>query len=266
LVEKMYNLISLSPPPPILTLLAHRIRWQILSALVHSDQRASELVELLNQPQNLISYHLQKLRQSGLVRIQHSRADGREIYYSLDLDRARQLYLSAGETLHPGISEKAMQTSGFDSEILKARVLFLCTHNSARSQMAEGILRARSGGSIEAFSAGTEPTSVHPLAIRALQELNINISDQQSKNLQDFQGQKFDYIITVCDRAREVCPIFPEDPVQIHWSFPDPTEVEGTESQRLSSFREIALQLNTRIAYLLLIMQRKVEEKNLEAQ
>jgi ArsR family transcriptional regulator, arsenate/arsenite/antimonite-responsive transcriptional repressor / arsenate reductase (thioredoxin) len=258
--------ITLSQPPGILTLLSHKIRWQILSALVQSDQRASELVELLNQPQNLISYHLQKLRHSGLVHIQRSRADGREVYYSLDLDRARQLYFSAGESLHPAISDKASQTDEFPNRKIQARVLFLCTHNSARSQMAEGILRERSSGRIKAFSAGTEPTSVHPLAIRALQELNINISDQRSKNLKDLLGQEFDYIITVCDRAREVCPVFPDDPVQIHWSFPDPTEVEGTESQRLAAFREIALQLNTRIAYLLLIIQRKVEEKNLETQ
>jgi ArsR family transcriptional regulator, arsenate/arsenite/antimonite-responsive transcriptional repressor / arsenate reductase (thioredoxin) len=247
----------LSQPPGILTLLSHKIRWQILSALVQSDQRASELVELLNQPQNLISYHLQKLRRSGLVHNQRSRADGREVYYSLDLDRARQLYFSAGESLHPAIGDKTAQTGDFTSDEIKVRVLFLCTHNSARSQMAEGILRKRSGRNIEAFSAGTEPTIVHPSAIRALQEMNIDISRQQSKSLQEFLGQNFDYIITVCDRAREACPVFPGDLEQIHWSFPDPVEVEGSESQRLTAFREIAYQLNTRIGYLLLAIERK---------
>jgi protein-tyrosine-phosphatase len=257
----MSNAITLSQPPGILTLLGHRIRWQILSALVQSDQRATELVDLLNQPQNLISYHLQKLRRSGLVHIQRSRADGREVYYSLDLDRTRQLYFSAGESLHPAISDKAMQTGELDTEKLKARVLFLCTHNSARSQMAEGIMRKRSGGNIDVFSAGTEPTAVHPLAIIALQEMGIDIAHQHPKSVQGFLGQNFGYIITVCDRAREVCPVFPGDPVQIHWSFPDPVEVEGSESQRLAAFREIALQLNTRIGYLLLAMGRKSKEQ-----
>lgn len=253
----MEKVVTLTQPPAILTLLSHHIRWQILSALVQSDQRATELVELLNQPQNLISYHLQKLRRSGLVHIQRSRADGREVYYSLDMDRARQLYFSAGESLHPAISDNVSKADEFTSGKLNARVLFLCTHNSARSQMAEGILRKRSGENVEAFSAGTEPTSVHPLAIRALQGMSIDIAHQRSKSVQEFLGQNFDYIITVCDRAREVCPVFPGDPVQIHWSFPDPVEVEGSESLRLAAFREIGLQLNTRIGYLLLAIGRE---------
>jgi protein-tyrosine-phosphatase len=257
----MAKAITLPQPPEILTLLSHRIRWQILSALVQSDQRATELVDLLNQPQNLISYHLQKLRRSGLVHIQRSRADGREVYYSLDLDCTRQLYFSAGESLHPAISDKAMNTSEFDTEKRKAGVLFLCTHNSARSQMAEGILRLRSNGRVEVYSAGTEPTAVHPLAINALQEMGIDIAQQQPKSVQEFLGQNFDYIITVCDRAREVCPVFPGYPLQIHWSFPDPVEVEGSESQRLAAFREIALQLNRRIGYLLLTMGLKSKEQ-----
>lgn len=254
-------MVSLSQPPVILTLLSHRIRWQILAALAQSDRRARELVELLHQPQNLVSYHLQRLRRSGLVRVQRSRADGREIYYSLDMDRVRQLYFSAGESLHPAVSEEGLQTGDVLPPKLKARVLFLCTHNSARSQMAEGLLRVRSGGSVEAFSAGTAPTAVHPLAIRTLQEMNIDISAQRAKSVQEFLGQQFDYIITVCDRARELCPVFPGDPVQIHWSFPDPVEVEGTEEQRLAAFREIALQLNTRIGYLLMVIQRKFSEQ-----
>jgi protein-tyrosine-phosphatase len=124
--------------------------------------------------------------------------------------------------------------------------------------MAEGILRTRGNGRIEVFSAGTAPSEVHPLAIRALQAQIIDISQHRSKHLQEFLGQDFDYIITVCDRAREVCPIFPGDPVQIHWSFPDPVEVEGTENERLAAFREIALQLNTRIGYLLMVLERSL--------
>jgi ArsR family transcriptional regulator, arsenate/arsenite/antimonite-responsive transcriptional repressor / arsenate reductase (thioredoxin) len=253
----MPRLSLLSQPPTILTILSHTIRWQILAALAHSDRKASELVALLKQPQNLVSYHLQKLRQTNIVHIQRSRSDGREIYYSLDLDQAKQLYFSAGDALHPALGGEGSLLGDTISSELKGRVLFLCTHNSARSQMAEGILRSRSNGKVEVFSAGTEPTSVHPLASRALQEMSIDITNQRSKRVQEFLGQNFDYIITVCDRAREACPVFPGDPEQIHWSFPDPVEVEGTECQRLVAFREIAMQLNTRIGYLLLVFGRK---------
>lgn len=248
-------------PPVILTLLGHPIRWQLLTALVHSDQRAQELVELLERPQNLVSYHLHQLRRSGLVRDQCCRADRREIYYSLDLELTRQLYFAAGQSLHPAFGEIASQSDEIVRTGTKARVLFLCTRNSARSQMAEGLLRSRSGERIAVFSAGTEPSFVHPLAIRALRDLNIDINQHRSKGLQEFSGQNFDYIITVCDRLREACPVFPGAPQQIHWSFPDPVEVEGSESERLAAFREIALQLNTRIAYLLLVIEREANDK-----
>lgn len=257
----MSNPLAPSYPPAILTLLGHPVRWQLLMALVHSDRRAQELVELLERPQNLVSYHLLQLRQSGLVRDRRSRADRRGIYYSLDLERARQLYFAAGQSLHPAFGEKALPSDKMVSPGIKPRVLFLCTHNSARSQMAEGLLRWRSGENIDVFSAGTEPGVVHPLAIQALRELNIDISQHRSKSLQEFLRQDFDYIITVCDRVREACPVFPGDPQQIHWSFTDPVEVEGSESERLAAFREIALQLNTRIAYLLLVIERKANDK-----
>ena len=104
---------------------------------------------------------------------------------------------------------------------MKTRVLFLCTHNSARSQMAEGLLRQLGRNEFEVFSAGTEATRVHPLAIEAMKELGIDISAQSSKTLDRYRGQKFDYVITVCDRANEQCPIFTDDPVRIHWSTRD---------------------------------------------
>ncbi len=256
----MSEVLALSQPPAILTLLGHRLRWQLLTVLAQSDRRAYELVRLLKQPQNLVSYHLQQLRRYGLVQAQRSRADGREIYYSLDLERAKQLFFDAGESLHPALGETSPQFAHEVSTGRKPQVLFLCTHNSARSQMAEGLLRSRGGERIEVFSAGTEPSAVHPLAIRALQEQDIDISQHRSKSLQEFPEQDFDYIITVCDRAREACPVFPGDPKQIHWSFPDPVEVEGSEMERLAAFREIAVQLNTRIAYLLLAIERKANE------
>src|SRR5919198_3201305 len=104
------------------------------------------------------------------------------------------------------------------------RVLFLCTHNSARSQMAEGLLRHFGGGRFEAFSAGTEASHVRPLAIRAMNEIAIDISGQQSKTLDRFLGQRFDAVITVCDQANEACPVFFGARERLHWSFPDPAQ------------------------------------------
>jgi protein-tyrosine-phosphatase len=111
----------------------------------------------------------------------------------------------------------------------RVQVLFLCTHNSARSQMAEGILRELGGDRIEAASAGTEVTRVHPLAVREMAERGIDISGHHSKHMDEFLGERFDYVVTVCDNARESCPIFPGDPERIHWSIPDPSAVEGDE-------------------------------------
>lgn len=122
---------------------------------------------------------------------------------------------------------------------MKKRVLFLCTHNSARSQMAEGLLRDMAGDRFEVFSAGTERTGVRPLAIEAMREIGIDITGHRSKTLDEFAVPDFDYVITVCDRANESCPIFPGTTERIHWSFDDPTAVLGTEEQKLRAFRTV---------------------------
>jgi arsenate reductase (thioredoxin) len=123
------------------------------------------------------------------------------------------------------------------------RVLFLCTHNSARSQMAEGMLRAWAGARFEAFSAGTEASEVRPLAIRAMAELGIDISGHASKTVHSFAGQEFDYAITVCDDGRETCPYFPGTGQHLHWSFEDPSAAHGTEDERLAVFRRVRDQI-----------------------
>jgi arsenate reductase len=117
------------------------------------------------------------------------------------------------------------------------RVLILCTGNSARSQMAEGLLRRDGGDRFEVHSAGVAPTSVRPEAIEAMQEVGIDISSQRSKSVDEFVGQEFDYVITVCDNANEQCPVFPGKTQRLHWSFPDPAEIEGDHETRLSAFR-----------------------------
>jgi len=127
------------------------------------------------------------------------------------------------------------------------RVLFLCTHNSARSQMAEALLRALGGDRFEAHSAGTEATGVRPLAIRAMRELDIDISKQISKTLDPYVDQRFDYVITVCDDANESCPIFPNAAHRLHWSLPDPSKATGTDADRLAVYRKVRDDLRARI-------------------
>jgi arsenate reductase len=121
----------------------------------------------------------------------------------------------------------------------RARVLVLCTHNSARSQMAEGLLRALAPDRFEVASAGTEATRVHPLAIRAMDELGIDLRGHTSKTLDHFLTESWDYVITVCDSANERCPILPGRTTRLHWPFEDPSVVAGTEEERLTAFRRV---------------------------
>lgn len=253
---------TLVSPPSFLKLLAHELRWRLVEALARSDRRVQELVALVGEPHNLVSYHLRRLRDLALVSERRSAADGRDVYYSLDLDRLKGLYFSAGESLHPGISERPYTGSDSTGDSAtghgrRARVLFLCTHNSARSQMAEGLLRYLGQDKVEVVSAGTVATRVHPLAIAAMEEKDIDISGQRSKHLDEFVGQVFDYVVTVCDNAREACPIFPGAPEQIHWSIADPSAVEGDEATRLRAFRVASDELMTRIRYLLVQIERR---------
>jgi len=121
----------------------------------------------------------------------------------------------------------------------KQTVLFICTHNSARSQIAEGLLRTLLGDRYEAHSAGTNPGSINPNAAKVMQEQGIDISSQWSKSIDEFLGQEFDYVVTVCDQAKETCPFFSGGKTQLHEGFPDPSEAAGTEEERLAVFRQV---------------------------
>jgi arsenate reductase (thioredoxin) len=132
----------------------------------------------------------------------------------------------------------------------KKRVLILCTGNSARSQMAEGLLRHDAGDRFEVFSAGTKPTQVRPEAITVMQELGIDISSYRSKSVDEFSGQDFDYVVTVCDNAKASCPVFPGNTKRIHWSLDDPAAVEGSEEHRRAAFRRVRDELRQRLRQL----------------
>jgi arsenate reductase len=131
--------------------------------------------------------------------------------------------------------------------VTRQRALILCTHNSARSQMAEGLLRSLAGDRFEVASAGTEATRVHPLAIRVMDELGIDLRGQASKTLDRFLGEPWDYVVTVCDRAGEQCPVFPGAARRLHWSFEDPSAATGSEAERLDVFRKVRDQIGDRL-------------------
>jgi arsenate reductase len=130
----------------------------------------------------------------------------------------------------------------------KERVLFLCTHNSARSQMAEGFLRAMAGDRFEVASAGTEATRVHPLAMRVMAEAGVDLAGHTSKVVDAFLNEPWDYVITVCDSANEACPVFPTQTTRLHWSFPDPSQAAGSETERLATFRTVRDAIRARLA------------------
>ena len=130
---------------------------------------------------------------------------------------------------------------------MRSKVLFLCTHNSARSQMAEGFLRHLAGEHFEVASAGTEATRVHPLAVRAMREVGVDLSTHTSKTLDGLLNRPWDYVITVCDSANERCPLFPGHTTRLHWSFDDPSRTTGSQDERLDTFRRVRDGIQTRL-------------------
>lgn len=142
------------------------------------------------------------------------------------------------------------------------RVLVVCTGNSARSVLAEALLRHVGGDDFEVHSAGTEPKGIHPLTLRVLGEAGISTEGLRSKSVEEYLGQPFDYVITVCDQARQVCPVFPGDGERLHWGYEDPAAVEGTEEERLRSFRRVFTQLSERIRTFVVLVRRTRREQN----
>jgi len=240
--------------PRFLGLVAHPVRWQLLRELVASDRAVRELTQLLGEPQSLVSYHLGQLRADGLVRARRSSADRRDSYYAVDLVRCAEQLQDAGGALHPALRlvpamPSMRPTSGRPRR--RPRVLFLCTGNSARSQIAEALLCGMSEGTVDAESAGSNPKALHASAVRVMKKRGIDISANRTKHLDEFVGQRFDLVVTLCDRVREVCPEFPSHPDQVHWSVPDPALERVNGRASLPAFERTAAELETRIGYLL---------------
>jgi protein-tyrosine-phosphatase/DNA-binding transcriptional ArsR family regulator len=236
-------------PPDLLHLIGHPVRWRLLSALSRSDQLVQELTKTVGEPQNLVSYHLGKLRGGQLVSARRSAADRRDTYYVLDLERIGSLLSAAGAALHPGL--RLTRAARDDAQIPPTRILFLCTGNSARSQMAEALAKARLSRSIEVMSAGSDPKSLHPNAVRVMQgEHGISLKGYRSKHLDRFRGQRFDWVISLCDRVREVCPDFPGHPEVIHWSVANPATGDADDIT-YPRFQQTAAEIAMRIDFLL---------------
>ena len=240
-------------PPEFLQLAGHPLRWRLLGELARSDRMVHELTGLIGEPQNLVSYHLGRLRDARLVSARRSSADRRDAYYTVDLARIGGLLAATGGALHPGLRLTRPAPHGAGPGAVK--VLFLCTGNSARSPMAEALARALSGGVIEAYSAGSHPKPMHPNALRVMRdEHGLDLTGQASKHLDVFAGQRFDWVISLCDRVREVCPQFPDHPETIHWSIPNPATGNADDDATYPLFQQTAAELATRIGFLLAVL------------
>lgn len=252
-----------STPPTFLRLAAHPLRWRLLGELALSDRRVSELCDLAAQPHSLVSYHLAQLRAGGLVSSRRSQADGRDAYYVLDLPRCRELLAQSGGELHPGLrlSSRTPDGRGRAGRRRRARVLFLCTGNSARSQIAEALSEQLADGSVQAFSAGSNPKPLHPNAVRVMRERGIDASGWRSKPMSRFADRRFDYVVSLCDRVREVCPEFPDHPRLIHWSLPDPAREGDTDVESYPAFERTAAELEQRILFLLELIEHDITSR-----
>lgn len=230
-----------------LKLIADETRWRILRALRPSDRQVGELVALTGLPQNLVSYHLGVLRQAGIVQLHRSDADGRATYYGISLGELGGIYRQIGADL-------AIPAPFAPSELPARTVVFLCRANSARSQMAEGWLRALTGGRVTVRSGGTRPTQLHPLANQVMAEVGVDIGHQQAKLIDTLTDLAPDMVVTVCDIAREECPLWPDVGARMHWSIPDPVAVAGAE-ERLTAFRAVRDSLRERVDGLIALLR-----------
>lgn len=233
-------------PPLLFSLLSEPVRWQLVTALGQGDWLLHELATRLRLPANLVSYHVSKLKAAELVRERRSSLDGRARYFSLDLRRLDDLYTGAEHAL-PGRGLVQLQRRRDAGRSL--RVLFLCTHNAARSQLAEALLRDAVRGRWVVQSAGSHPAGVHPLAVATLAQRQIDIHQQTSKTVAALGPGAFDLVITLCDRVRAEPIRLTGRPLRQHWSLPDP--LAKPRRAQPKAFAQTADALTERIGWLL---------------
>jgi ArsR family transcriptional regulator, arsenate/arsenite/antimonite-responsive transcriptional repressor / arsenate reductase (thioredoxin) len=237
--------VDRSPVPVLMRMAAHPLRWALLTELAASDRRVWELAAAVDEPQNLVSYHLRLLRSAGLVTMRRSNFDGRDSYYHLDLARCATAFGEAASALHPALARTERTWPRGRS------VLFLCTGNSARSPIAEALLRSRSKGRVDVVSAGSHPkAAMHPNTARILREdYGIDLGGRRPQSLDAVARRRFDYVITLCDKIREVQRDH-GSAVTTHWSLPDPSAAGKTDRATYPEFRRVAKELDTRIGFI----------------
>jgi ArsR family transcriptional regulator, arsenate/arsenite/antimonite-responsive transcriptional repressor / arsenate reductase (thioredoxin) len=252
--------MAVTASPEVLGVLAHDLRWTIVSLLVPGDLRTGEIVARTGQPPSLISYHLGRLRDAGLVSARRSAADGRDTYHALDLDALGRAVAGVADRIQPGLLAGAGADPGGRPDITSApppggepgprtaEALFICTGNSARSPMAAGWLNHLGAGRVTARSAGVTPAPLHPLAVAAMAEQGVDISGHQPTPIDDLAAEGFSRVITLCDRARENCGELPAASKVVHWSIPNPARAHPPD---LDAFRATARELRARVRYLL---------------
>lgn len=253
-------------PPTFVRLAANPLRWRLLTELAGSDYRVRELVTRVDQPQNLVSYHLRLLRDGGLVTATRSSFDGRDSYYHLDLDRCAAALTDSGAALHPALRRVAETPI---SPVVQQRspriaVLFVCTGNSVRSPIAEALLRHHTADHVTVTSAGSRPKRrLHPNTLRVLREtFGIDVVSRGPRHLDTLADRVFDHVITLCDRAREACPEFPHHPRRVHWSIPDPATADDTDQADYPAFQRTAADIDTRVRHLLPVLTATDRQKD----
>jgi protein-tyrosine-phosphatase/DNA-binding transcriptional ArsR family regulator len=236
--------------PPLMQMASHPVRWALLTELAASDRRVRELAAAVDEPQNLVSYHLRLLRSAGLIEARRSAFDGRDTYYRLNLTRCSGAFAEAAAALHPSLAP-----SPTPKPAAGRSVLFLCSGNSARSPMAEALLQMKGRGRIRAASAGSHPKAqMHPNAVRIMRDMyGIDLRGSRPQPLTAVARRRFDYVITLCDKVRE----YAHDhglPTTMHWSLPDPSAAADRDRDSYPEFRRVASELDSRIEFLLPVL------------
>jgi len=232
---------------------SHPVRWALLTELAAGDHRVRELAAAVDEPQNLVSYHLRLLRSAGLIDARRSTFDGRDTYYHLNLASCAGAFAEAAAALHPALAPMpATEPAGRSGA---RSVLFLCTGNSARSPMAAALLQKKGRGRIRAASAGSHPKPhVHPNAVRIMRDMyGIDLRGSRPRPLAAVARQRFDYVITLCDKVRE----YAHDhgvATAMHWSLPDPSAAADSDRASYPEFRRVASELDSRIDFLLPVL------------
>ncbi len=245
-------------PPAFVRLAAHPLRWKLLTTLADSDFRVRELVRRVNEPQNLVSYHLRLLRDGGLVTSTRSSFDGRDSYYHLDLARCADALAETGAALHPALRVDGVASTNNASGGTRrpVTVLFVCTGNSIRSPMAEALLRRYAADRVTVTSAGTRPgPRLHPEMVRVMSDqYGIDTAGQQPRDISSLARSRFDHVVTLCDRAREASHEFPHHPRRAHWSIPDPAATGGDNKAVYAAVQRTATDIDTRIKHQLPVL------------